>query len=100
MVRFLFVFTFLLESAFGASIILDLGGLKKNNDQTVNPDKNVVFVENRLNSESVLQVFKNNTLLKTIVLKAGESRSVKLQKKNKERFHVIGVKPPTVSVEF
>ena len=86
--------------AFGASVFIDLEGLKNNSDQKINSQNEVLSIENRLSGNSVIQIFKNDILFKTIVLTTGESRSVKLLRSKIDKFYVIGVKPPTERLDI
>ena len=100
MIKTLLLFILILNSAFGASVFIDLEGLKNNNEQKGDSPNKVLSVENRLSSNSVIQIFKNNTLFKTIVLRTGESQSVKLPRSKIDKFYVIGVKPPTERLDI
>ncbi len=100
MIKTLLSFILILNSAFGASVFIDLEGIKVNSGQKVSSPNKVLSVENKLNSGSIVQIFKNNSLFKTIVLKTGESKSVKLPRGRFDKFHVIGVKPPTEKIDI
>ena len=97
MIKTLFSLIFFLNSAYGASIFIDLEGLKNKSAKKVQSSSKVLSLENRLSSNSVIQIFKNDILFKTIVLSTGESRSIKLPRSKIDKFYVIGVKPPTES---
>ena len=69
MIKTLLSFILILNSAFGASVFIDLEGIKVNSGQKVSSPNKVLSVENKLNSGSIVQIFKNNLCLKQLFLK-------------------------------
>ena len=57
-------------------------------------------IENKLSSSVIFQVFKNNSLFETLKVNEGKEKKVFIVNNKKDVIKVIGIRPPTRSIEL